>query len=863
MRQSLRVKILLFTVLALFLVAGLLGWYFFKELKKQVLQRAFISVNLTHEKYYSQVNTALQNYEFLFKNWQVIAERFSFAKMLEQFDEVRADLSRYATSQLRPDSLQPAFRSVFILNADSASDATDEILVGSDNLPDRLSAVPWSFHLQKLREFKVFYSDVLSVFVYMLPLTDHGEVIGYLLALTDLSDLKNLLLDYNEALTELGFSGSLCFLEQNQVKLWQGSDNFTLPQLDFLRREVFVDREYFFLSSEPLAFPDGTTACLGNLINKEPVFAGIQQMLRISIIASLLVCSLFSILLSIFLHTSIIKPIYALKQAASEIEKGKLVRHIAIYSHDEMGELAESFVHMSTGISKANLSAKKLISNLENLPAPVFEVDLEGRLVFVNKAYIKFIDRQDQEELLGNQCTNFLTFGQELVSGLEDCLKKGEMVEKETIGQLTDQKTIPIRITGLPLFDDNHQIYGALGFLVDMSDTYSVAASVQKSAGQLSRIFAALQSKTNEIFVRVDALEERSTQVSDSSKRILSGIEIVVSATDESLSSVTEVDSGMNKIAKESNTALSSAQVGSNNLANVAGKISEVSESVEQVTSAVEDMNNTFTEIERNTVKALDISKAATKQAQFASDTMQRLNDVSNQVAKVLGVIGRIADQTNMLALNATIEAASAGDAGKGFGVVAAEVKELARQSASSAEQISEHLNIMQEETKTTVEAMQQVFAIVNELNQLNEANTKNIRAQSMAARHITESMILSSANIRAIDQDAQSTSDLMNNIVNNIRQTNEVSSHIFVQSRTASTKATEIADSSRLIAADIALSNENANMANAATVGVRHSLREAHQEIIALQAQIQELSEVIKDFRLLKFFETTSLTNA
>jgi methyl-accepting chemotaxis protein len=205
-----------------------------------------------------------------------------------------------------------------------------------------------------------------------------------------------------------------------------------------------------------------------------------------------------------------------------------------------------------------------------------------------------------------------------------------------------------------------------------------------------------------------------------------------------------------------------------------------------------------------------------------------------------------------MLALNATIEAASAGDAGKGFGVVAAEVKELARQSAHSAEQIGEQLGIMQDETKSAVEAMQQVFEIVNELNLLNEANAMNIRAQSAVARDVANNMSRSSTNIRAIEEDALSTSELMKQILENMKSTDEVSRYIFEQSRAASARVHEIAGSSNSIAQDIAQSNENVTMAATATNGVREALGEANREVVSLKSQIAELGEAVKDFRLL-----------
>jgi len=91
---------------------------------------------------------------------------------------------------------------------------------------------------------------------------------------------------------------------------------------------------------------------------------------------------------------------------------------------------------------------------------------------------------------------------------------------------------------------------------------------------------------------------------------------------------------------------------------------------------------------------------------QALENTVQTLSERSNEIGRIVEAITQIADQTNLLALNAAIEAARAGEHGKGFAVVADEVRKLAEQSAQSTMQIKDIIDYIQADTKLAVESM-------------------------------------------------------------------------------------------------------------------------------------------------------------
>jgi len=135
---------------------------------------------------------------------------------------------------------------------------------------------------------------------------------------------------------------------------------------------------------------------------------------------------------------------------------------------------------------------------------------------------------------------------------------------------------------------------------------------------------------------------------------------------------------------------------------------------------------------------------------------VRSLADAAGRINGVVSLIKEIANQTNLLALNATIEAARAGDAGKGFTVVASEVKALASQTARATEEIARQIASVQTATQGTVAAIEGVGHTIAAINEIAASVASAIEEQTATTGEIT----------RNVQQAAQGTEQVSGNIV-------------------------------------------------------------------------------------------------
>lgn len=486
------------------------------------------------------------------------------------------------------------------------------------------------------------------------------------------------------------------------------------------------------------------------------------------------------------------KSLFKKEHKKFEIFNGKVLKEI---------QLADNIINKVLSTSRhPEVSAKyrDILSKLKSFKSEhkVYEQSADALFSKINNGEVK-------TEAIENASTDIVALEDKLDKQIEEILLDIEKFTKTSLNTIKqheeDALTFGISATGFSLLlcipfmmyivrgisSPLRHVVSALGKLAEGDTSLTLEKTSNDEIGETVSAYEVLRVQT---IAAKDLARKQEIENEEKQKRS-AHIHVL---TDQFDSSVEEFLLSVERAANSLETMASQMASAMEQTSSKSSVVSESSDkattNIRSVADATEKLNTSIRDISAQIHESDTIAKEAVDQSQSTNKSVRSLEKAAIEIGEVTQLISDIAEQTNLLALNATIEAARAGEAGKGFAVVASEVKGLATQTAKATDSISQQIETIQTATKDAVHAIDEVGNTIGKIDEITAVITGNIEEQAETTRSV-------SLNIELAIDGARETHDAIEEVRNATQDTSQVTSNLLHSAKELMSKSSALKD--------------------------------------------------------------------
>jgi len=365
-----------------------------------------------------------------------------------------------------------------------------------------------------------------------------------------------------------------------------------------------------------------------------------------------------------------------------------------------------------------NQVAESFNRTLDAIPMPIVAGDKDYKMTYLNAACQSVLGGNFVGESCGARFKS-------PVCGTENCIahcarKKQGTYTAETFVTPSKDRRLDISVVAVPLFDTKNTVQGHLEICTDLTSLKAQQKLIMDVAVEAMDI-------SNRV---ATAAEELSAQVDETNK----GTELQSMRVAAAVTAMEEMNSTVLEVARSAGAARVQAE-------NTQGKAHEGASLVSQAIAAIEKVNSVSADL---------------------SGSIKSLGAQAEAIGNVMGVISDIADQTNLLALNAAIEAARAGEAGRGFAVVADEVRKLAEKTMGATAEVGSSITGIQNATSQNIRQFGHAVEIVHQASTLSQTSGE---ALQQILRYSEENAILIASIATAAEEQSATSEEISNSV--------------------------------------------------------------------------------------------------